>query len=196
MMLVHIDQPDVAERVHNAWLRTIEDGIHTYDIYEEGVSRQKVGTREFAQAVVARLGQWPEKLKPASYASAPKQTLAPARTTRAAVKKDLVGVDVFIHWDQGTPEHLGRKLEAVAGDLSLGMISNRGVKVYPDGFPETSTVDHWRCRFLSADGRSAVTHAQIIGLLQRVVGAGLDVIKTENLYWFDGERGYSLGQGE
>ena len=39
MMLVHIDQPDVAERVHNAWLRTIEDGIHTYDIYKEGVSQ-------------------------------------------------------------------------------------------------------------------------------------------------------------
>ena len=52
MMLVHINQPDVAERVHNAWLRTLEDGIHTYDIYKEGVSKQKVGTKEFAQAVV------------------------------------------------------------------------------------------------------------------------------------------------
>ncbi|HVO41288.1 MAG TPA: NADP-dependent isocitrate dehydrogenase, partial [Aggregatilineales bacterium] len=29
MMLVHIGQPDAAERVHNAWLRTIEEGIHT-----------------------------------------------------------------------------------------------------------------------------------------------------------------------
>ena len=38
MMLVHIGQPEVAERVHNAWLRTIEDGIHTYDIYADGVS--------------------------------------------------------------------------------------------------------------------------------------------------------------
>jgi isocitrate dehydrogenase len=26
--------------------------------------------------------------------------------------------------------------------------------------------------------------------------AGLEVIKTEHLYTFDGERGYSLGQGE
>src|ERR687894_431645 len=63
MMMVHIDQPDVAERVHNAWLRTLEDGIHTYDIYKEGVSKEKVGTREFAEAVVARLGQRPETLK-------------------------------------------------------------------------------------------------------------------------------------
>src|SRR5918912_2108956 len=63
LMLVHIGQPDIAERVHNAWLRTIEDGIHTYDIYDESVSKQKVGTREFAEAVVARLGETPQLLK-------------------------------------------------------------------------------------------------------------------------------------
>ncbi|MFH4247472.1 isocitrate/isopropylmalate family dehydrogenase, partial [Acinetobacter baumannii] len=60
MMLVHINQPDVAERAHNAWLKTIEDGIHTYDIFKEGISKQKVGTKEFAQAVVERLGQKPQ----------------------------------------------------------------------------------------------------------------------------------------
>ena len=67
MMLVHIRQPQVAGRVHNAWLRTLEDGLHTYDIFTEGKSRQKVGTREFAQAVVDRLGQNPETLKPVAY---------------------------------------------------------------------------------------------------------------------------------
>src|ERR1700687_5968256 len=39
MMLVHINQPDVASLVHNAWLRTLEDGVHTYDIFTEGVSK-------------------------------------------------------------------------------------------------------------------------------------------------------------
>ena len=67
LMLVHIGQPETAERVHNAWLRTIEDGIHTYDIFTEGVSAQKVGTKEFACAVIARLGQKPYRLQPASY---------------------------------------------------------------------------------------------------------------------------------
>ena len=55
-MRVHIGQTDVAERAHNAWLRTMEDGVHTYDIYKEGVSKERVGTREFAEAVVARMG--------------------------------------------------------------------------------------------------------------------------------------------
>ena len=67
LMLVHINQPDVAELAHNAWLRTIEDGVHTYDMYKEGVSKEKVGTKEFAEAVAARIGQKPETLKPVTY---------------------------------------------------------------------------------------------------------------------------------
>src|SRR5436853_2537504 len=67
MMLVHIGQVDVAERVHNAWLRTIEDGVHTYDIYKEGTSAQKAGNKEFAAAVVERLGKRPNTLKAVAY---------------------------------------------------------------------------------------------------------------------------------
>src|SRR5436190_7090406 len=73
VMLLHIGQPDVATLVHNAWLRTLEDGIHTYDIYVEGVSKQRVGTKEFADAVVARVGLQPQILKIVNYSSAPKQ---------------------------------------------------------------------------------------------------------------------------
>jgi len=58
MMLVHLGLTDAAERVHNCWFRTLDDGIHTYDIYDESVSKQKVGTKEFAEAVVQRMGQW------------------------------------------------------------------------------------------------------------------------------------------
>ncbi|KLT71823.1 hypothetical protein PL75_11575, partial [Neisseria arctica] len=51
-MLVHINQKDVAEKVQNAWLKTIEDGVHTYDIFKEDVSKQRVGTDAFADAVI------------------------------------------------------------------------------------------------------------------------------------------------
>src|SRR5258708_7117991 len=80
LMLVHIGQPDVAELVHNAWLRTIEDGVHTYDIYKEGTSKQKVGTKEFAEAVAARVGQQPKYLKAATYSKAPRQTTSYTKT--------------------------------------------------------------------------------------------------------------------
>src|SRR2546425_2845690 len=198
MMLVHIDQPDVATLVHNAWLRTLEDGIHTYDIFTEGVSKQKAGTREFAEAVVARLGQEPEMLKPIYYTSAPEHISSEHVTiTRAIEKKDLVGVDVFLDWRGGTPDELGETFKQVSGDdLELTMITNRGAKVWPQGMPETFCTDHWRCRFMSPIRGETVTHEQIISLLQRVTNAGFDFIKTENLYTFDDKIGYSLSQGE
>lgn len=194
MMLVHIGQPDVGERVHNAWLKTIEDGVHTYDIFDEKVSKQKVGTKEFADAVVARMGQKPGTLKPVSYASAPTLPKAAAASVRAAVKKDLVGVDVFLDW-RGSPDALGQSLKKLSGDgLQLKMVDNRGVKVWPDGNPETYCSDHWRCRFVAAGGTA--THGQIITLLKRVADAGYDFIKTENLCNFNGQPGYTAGQGE
>jgi isocitrate dehydrogenase len=51
-MLVHIGQPEVATRVQNAWSKTLEDGIHTADIFQEGFSSKKVGTQEFAKAII------------------------------------------------------------------------------------------------------------------------------------------------
>jgi isocitrate dehydrogenase len=193
MMLVHIGQEDVAERVHNAWLKTLEDGVHTYDIFTEGLSHEKVGTKEFARAVVSRLGQRPEKLKVARYVAAPKQATAGSvlSAPRPAPRKETVGVDVFLDWRGGTPDDLGRLLQPLAGDgLKLGLISNRGIEVWPGGFPETFCTDHWRCRFL-ADGARTVEHAQIVSLLARIGAAGLDFIKTENLCAFDGEKAYS-----
>ncbi len=66
--------------------------------------------------------------------------------------------------------------------------------MYPDGLPETFCTDRWRCRYLGSAG--PISFAQVLDLLRRLDQAGLDVIKTEHLYTFDGELGYSLGQGE
>jgi isocitrate dehydrogenase len=198
MMLVHINQADIAERVHNAWLRTVEDGVHTYDIYAEGVSRQKVGTKEFAEAVVERLGQTPQTLKAVSYNAGSNEafTNTQGASEKPRSKKELVGVDVFLDWIEGSANQLGESLAPLAGDkLKLEMISNRGVKVWPGGHSETFCSDHWRCRFISQTEGEAVSHDEIIQLLQRVSNAGFDFIKTENLCNFDGQRGYSLDQG-
>jgi isocitrate dehydrogenase len=197
LMLVHIGQPDVAEQAHNAWLRTIEDGIHTYDIYKEGVSKQKVGTKEFAEAVVARLGKKPEKLKEASYPKAPKQTVEhKIGATKRAVKQ-LIGVDVFFQWNERNPTAFGKKLETFSGDgVKLTSLSNRGVKVYPGGFAETFCTDHWRAGFMAETENGPVSHAQIVKLLDRLQKEGLDFIKIENLYTFDGQKGFVASQGE
>lgn len=115
------------------------------------------------------------------------------------MKKELLGVDLFIHWDETgrNANEMGSRLESLAkGGLKLKMITNRGVKVYPDGKPETFCTDHWRCRFVSAGSNPVIAYADVLELMQSVAKGGLDIVKTENLYQFDGERAYSLGQGE
>ncbi len=197
MMLVHLGQGDIAQRVHNAWLKAIEDGIHTYDVFDETVSKQKVGTSEFADAVIARLGSEPQTLRPVRYKTGNPETERPVKLTEfPAPKKETVGVDVFFDWTAGTPSDLASRLQGLdGGGLALSMITNRGVKVWPDGLAETFCTDHWRARYKSTSG-GAGTHTAIAALLTRLAGAGLDFIKTENLCTFDGEAGYSTGQGE
>lgn len=195
LMLVHIGQGDIAEKVHNAWLRTIEDGVHTYDIFKEGVSKQKVGTKEFADAVIARVGQKPQQLKPAAYAKDSSMNLA-IRPAGKPPMKVRVGVDVFIDRRDGNPDKIAELLNklGVAG-TKLTVISNRGTKVWPNGNPDTYWSDHWSCRF-EADGDGLFTAEHVIRLLEAADRAGFDVIKTEGLFTFNGERGYSLAQGQ
>jgi isocitrate dehydrogenase len=200
MMMVHIGQPDVAEAAHNAWLRTLEEGIHTYDVYQDGVSRQKVGTREFAEAVVARLGKKPDTLKAVTYSSGDTKVSA-SNSVRVIppAHKEMIGVDVFLHWplSNGNANDLAAKLQTLDGDgLKLNMMSNRGQTVWPNGLPQTFCVDHWRCRYFADTKDAPITHQQIINLLGRVAAAGFDFIKTESLSTFDGVKGFTVGQGE
>ncbi len=200
MMLVHLGQVDVAARIRNAWLKTLEDGLHTADIYRPQVSVRKVGTRAFADAVIERLGQEPSTLRVERFGEPREMKITVTRPT--VTEKRLVGIDVFLDWtgaEQGVDRDadvLGPIVAACSTDaLRLKLITNRGVLVYPDGNPAIWKNDHWRCRFLTPGGKAA-THADVVALLASIDAGGCDFIKTEHLYTFDGERGYSLAQGE
>ena len=193
-MLAHIGQGNVAEQIHNAWLRTIEDGLHTSDIYSERESKKRVGTREFAKAVVERLGELPRTLHPVRYKAEVIQL--PVYQRKEPAQRELVGVDLFLYWQRGSAEDLASQLQkADTGGLHLAMITNRGVKVWPEGFPETFCTDHWRCRFLPKTTKT-INQDQIVKLLAGISQTELEFIKVENLYTIDGRAGFSLGQGQ
>ncbi|MEM6394181.1 MAG: NADP-dependent isocitrate dehydrogenase, partial [Planctomycetota bacterium] len=211
-MLIHIGKPDVAERVHNAWLATIEDGVHTRDVFNPGHTRELVGTQGFADAVIARLGRQPESLPTVNYTDLESDTALVEESSQAQEhhrpEKALVGVDLFMDWggdrdpSERNPDELAEQLRALEPHcgLKLQMITNRGVKVWPQGMPETFCTDHWRCRFVGADDlthpTASVTPLQIVHLQQAAAEHGLDFIKTEHLCTFDGTPGFSLGQGQ
>ncbi len=206
MMLVHIRQSEVAEKVHNAWLRTIEDGIYTADLHGPSSNGSAVGTGAFADAVVARLGKAPRQFTPVRYLNTPASPFSSMSNyeRRRPARKEIVGVDVFVHAADVSADQLAERLKQFVQHprstrLELQMITNRGVKVWPGGFPETFCTDHWRCRFVgvATDGEAQrVAHADIVNLLHNLQSGQVDFIKTENLCTFDGEVGYALGQGQ
>ena len=101
------------------------------------------------------------------------------------------------------PQEIGNALSEIdAFKMKLKMIPNRGVKVYPEGLKETYCTDHWRCRFISKDSDASsksynkIPFERVLSLMSTIQQGGFDIIKTENLYEFDGKRAFSLGQGE
>lgn len=192
LMLIHIDQSKHATAIHNAWLKTLEDGIHTYDIFKEGVSKEKVGTQEFAGAVIERLGQKPKELKAVSYENKSEKK-KPFVRKPIKTKRELVGVDVYLYSNDSL-EYFVKKMTGESFiDSKIEMISNRGARVYPDGMPETFCVDQWRVRFAFEKG--PCTQEEIVGLLAELTQKGHDIIKVENLYTFDGTPGFSSPKG-
>ena len=202
MMLVNIEHWDVAALIHNAWLKTIEDRVWTYDLArrakaEGSTNFTQVGTAEFGEAVVERLGQKPEYLAPVRYEARSGSFRKPVLTHVRDAEMQLDGVDVFVRDGKSSPDELGGRLNQLAGpEFRLVMLSNRGQKVYPGGFPETFCTDHWRCRFEAAGSQASLVHTDIRRLLARVEESGLEWIKLENLYRLNGQRAYTLGQGQ
>lgn len=195
MMLVHIGQGDIAATIENAWKKTIEDGVHTADIYKEGTSTKKVGTKEFAQEVALRLGKKPSKLKVASYSTSVPKAKDFSYEIDNSEEKTLVGVDIFVDIYAKSAEEVARKVNILdAGKMVIKTISSKGLKVWPRDDEYMLESDHWCCRFMPDSG--TIEHADISSLLEKFVEAGIDFVKVENLYEFNGKRGYSLAQGE
>jgi isocitrate dehydrogenase len=219
MMLQHVGQAKVATQLHNAWLATIEQGIHTRDLFRQGKSQRLASTSEFSSAIIENLGALPQNLPAVSESShgvagqnpiasgTSPASLPTSSTTELypvsyhSETKQLDGIDVFLHWhnarhDRQIVEGIAAAMQQVAGiQFDVRMITNRGVKVWPQGFDETFCTDHWRVRFMF-QANAPRSHQAIAELLQRLADRNIDFIKTEHLYRFNNVPRYSLGQGE
>lgn len=194
MMLHHIGEWEAASNIQGALLKTIEDGIHTADIFTAD-SKMLVGTNAFADAVIENLGKKPLNLVVQDFSTS-KPIQMPLYKRRPAPEKKLLGVDLFVDWKGQDVDELAELLNKLnTKTLQLEMITNRGIKVWPGGFSETFKTDHWRCRYTDID-QSVVQKDEIVTLLSNALVEGVDAIKTENLYAFDGKKAFSLGQGQ
>jgi isocitrate dehydrogenase len=206
MMLVYIGQAKQGALIENAWKRAIEDGIRTPDIYkaqDQGKALSKVSTMGFAKAVVERFGLEPQILPKANYIQANDTKVTSAIKDQSkgldfefeidlSAKKKLVGVDVFVDVLLDGPDDLAKKIQSmqIIG-AKLQTIATKGLKVWPTAQEVKITSDHWCCRFVGIS-----KHQDTLQVLRFLADQGIDFIKVEHLYEFDGQKGYSLAQGE
>lgn len=199
MMLVHLGLGDHASIIENAWKKTIEDGIHTSDIYNEKQSSVKVGCKDFAKAVVKNLGQKPSKLKSVDYKSEKADNLINREyKIDLSEKKELVGADIFVDMKVSSAYDVAKKINQLElHDLELKTIASKGLLLWPRDERFELLSDHWCLRFMNKrKDASPISHNQISNLLKILADSNIDFIKVENLYNYDGKKGYSLAQGE
>ncbi|MCP5405855.1 MAG: NADP-dependent isocitrate dehydrogenase [Pseudomonadaceae bacterium] len=194
LMLYHIGQGEVAAKIGNAWLYTLENGQHTGDIAQD--KSKALSTADFAKAVIGNFGKMPAKL-PAFATGCGEAVRMPdaAATTKSVRVKRLVGVDVFLDKADADIAEMGPMIERCGTtSLPLKTVSSRGMKMYP-GKPEVSALsDLWACRFLGKEGEVSADAIRMV--LANLEGLGFDWVKVENLYTFDGVPGFSARQGE
>jgi isocitrate dehydrogenase len=220
MMLCHIGQFDAANKIQDALHKTIEDGIHTGDIFNEKTSSKKVGTKEFTKAVIARLGQKPQKIAAANFKAVELSKTDYYKPNHAIFSKlgnelisqdkKMVGFDLFIDWKDEFDELLKILHNLEHDKLQVKMITARGLLMWPNIDNETLppfAKGHTRLRFLAKgasgkasndiiDASKVIDNQDMLKMMQILVDKNFEIIKLEGLFTFDGKAGYMAGQGE
>ena len=187
-LLVVIKQTEVAEKIKNAWLKTLEDGLHTYDIFQKDISKKQVGTKEFAQAVVDRLGEKPSVLKPANFQNLKKIRPFIAKKKKPA-QKEWVGADIFFEKEGMDVSSMVSLLQKFNTHLKLSSLKCRGLEVWPGPPTQITLSEHWGARFISDQ---TVPAKDIYNLILKLEENNLTCIKMEGLFLFDKTPGFYM----
>ncbi|MEL6330669.1 MAG: isocitrate/isopropylmalate family dehydrogenase [Planctomycetota bacterium] len=203
IMLRHIGLAKQAAIINNSLLATLESGIHTGDVKGD---RDPVGTKAFADAIASNLGKTPGSCPARPVGDqdrvdftppARPQTNEMMRTIENVVHEHH-GADVYLQSPM-SPLELAERLQRACEHtpFELTLISNRGTQVWPSGSVYTELVDHHRCRFELRDAAAAGSLGvqPCVKLLGRIAEK-FEVVSFTPLKSFDGQRGYSLAQGQ
>lgn len=212
MLLVHIGQYDIANKVRNALFKTIEDGLHTADIFNEKTSKQKLGTKEFTEAVIENLGNNPSQLPAADFKAVDSNDIVQNRAESAfkPVTKNLIGFDLFIDWQNEFDDLISVINKLESEKLEIKTITAKGLVMWPQidkhnqpVYPKGQTILRFVGKGITGknsndiiDAKKSISHLDLIEMLNIFANNNIDFIKYEGLYLFDGKPGYSSGQGE
>lgn len=194
MMLRHIGEFKAAETIEQALVVTLGiDKVYTRDVHGDAGS---VSTTTFTDKIIANFGRKHPEWQERPYKSINMPKLTDSQKTIEVKSRSVNGIDLFIEAHNDL-DGMGRKLTDLAGsvNMKLKMISNRGVKVYPNDYgTDPDLTDCFRCRFVSKDG-SDVNDNDIMKLVS-LVNSDYRWMHIEKLNVFDGVAAYSKAHGE
>ena len=201
MMLQHFGQHAMASRIYDAWLAVIESGLHTADIYSEGVSKRRVTTKEFTAAIKDKLSNsaavpWVDDVVDEVVKS--DSTYVPK-----SAKQEMVGFDVSVSYHSNVfskddfvdVQRLSKVINGITpDDLSLCFIASKGLKLWPDGSGKIDGgLDYLMLRFSHKNVGQKVTCKQLGSLLNKLEEAGLLVSRMDALFSYDDVPGFAMG---
>ncbi|KJV69429.1 isocitrate dehydrogenase [Candidatus Neoehrlichia procyonis] len=193
-MLIHLKKFNKAEIIYNALLKTLEDGIHTADIYNPKTSITKASTKEFAEAIINNLGTVPTQLQKLSL---PKELSQATHTTQNCYttqkeKKTLIGVDITIEYNQEVIKDIAKSLGSLNNALELVSIYSKGLELWPNLPYHIAYTDQISCRFYVNDKKKNISNNDINNLLINITEKEINILKTENLYFYDNCPGFFI----
>ncbi len=188
-MLIYIGQADVAKLVHDAWLKTLEDGIHTADLYKEKNSKQKVGTKEFAEAVIDNIGKKPGILPELiiSNGVSSKISKIQGNCEQDYKVRKLVGSDITLAWDKSSNFNQIVKLFESSNPKVIAIYS-KGLAIWPGDSKSLS--DQVTCRFIANNEKKTITNIDVNNLLIKLERNSFDVVRMDKLYLYDEKEGF------
>jgi isocitrate dehydrogenase len=200
IMLRHIGMRKTAAIIENALLYTLESGVHTGDVKGEG---NPVGTTAFAEAIAQNLGKNPETIEGCSVTAKDELHHTPPvrpsvnqmMTTHEQVQTTVCGCDIFLE-STLNPTELASRLQRLTEStpFHLTVISNRGTQVWPTGSPYTEIVNECCVRFELNEGVQ-IGQGPTVHLLAKVAEK-FTVTEFIPIRMYDGQRGFSLAQGQ
>ncbi len=192
LMLNQLGLEHFSIAIKNALLSAIDKGIHTGDFGED--RSNSVGTKEFAKAIINELDL--SKISDTDPEKYHKPTSLSSNTMMISSDEiiETVGIDLFVESEKQPDDIAKIVLSELDENMELTTITNRGTQVWPEGSVYTNLVDTYIVRIeknTKEEIKKKMFMKQAIHLYDH-----LNISSIEMLLTINGERKYSLAQGQ
>jgi len=192
LMLNYLGLDQYGSVIHNALMAAIESGIHTGDFGENRAI--SVGTKEYTQAIIKTLKL--DNITAGDIDKYHKPTLPSANKMMVSSSEiiETVGIDLFVESEQQANIIAAIVQSHLDSDMELTTITNRGTQVWPEGSVFTDLVDTYVVR-IEKNTTEIIKKKKFMEQAIHLYDF-LNISSIEMLITIDGQRKYSLAQGQ